>query len=123
MQVCSTKFTGQQVSLHRSKHTTARRSHVSVQATANNKSSSRRSAGLMLVSMPMFFAVPAFARDAEKAKAAAESRKEALAKAAEEMRESGKTASAFSESQYAVSEDKSPNVHTRQEEGVRESAD
>ncbi len=66
------------------------------------------------------------------------------------MRESGKTASAFSESQYAVSEDKSPNVHTRQvrpaqvaglqsaftipwhltnccdflqEEGVRESAD
>lgn len=30
------------------------------------------------------------------------------------MRESGKTASAFSESQYAVSEDKSPNVHTRQ---------
>ena len=44
----------------------------------------------------------------------AESRKEALAKAAEEMRESGKTASAFSDSQYAVSEDKSPNVHTRQ---------
>lgn len=30
------------------------------------------------------------------------------------MRESGKTASAFSDSQYAVSEDKSPNVHTRQ---------
>ena len=44
----------------------------------------------------------------------AETRKEALAKAAEEMRESGKSASAFSESQYAVSEDKSPNVHTRQ---------
>ena len=81
----------------------------------------------------------------------AENRKEALAKAAEEMRESGKSAAAFSESQYAVSEDKSPNVHTRQvkclqaqlacaasdyaqycvcqkllyiqEEGVRESAD
>lgn len=30
------------------------------------------------------------------------------------MRESGKTAAAFDESQYAVSEDKSPNVHTRQ---------
>ena len=44
----------------------------------------------------------------------AEARKEALAKAAEEMRESGKTASAFAESPYAVSEDKSPNVHTRQ---------
>lgn len=44
----------------------------------------------------------------------AEARKEQLAKAAEEMRESGKTASAFSDSQYAVSEDKSPNVHTRQ---------
>ena len=44
----------------------------------------------------------------------AEARKEQLAKAAEEMRESGKTASAFSESPYAVSEDKSPNVHTRQ---------
>ncbi|KAL0052924.1 hypothetical protein WJX82_009948 [Trebouxia sp. C0006] len=93
------------------------------QAGLRNQTSDRRSAGLMLVAFPALLAAPAFARDADKAKAAAEARKEALAKAAEEMRESGKTASAFSESQYAVSEDKSPNVHTRQEEGVRESAD
>ncbi|DBA82676.1 TPA: hypothetical protein ACH3X1_006918 [Trebouxia sp. C0004] len=101
----------------------ARQARCMAPAGFRNHSSDRRSAGLMLVAFPALLAAPAFARDADKAKAAAEARKEALAKAAEEMRESGKTASAFSESQYAVSEDKSPNVHTRQEEGVRESAD
>jgi hypothetical protein len=63
----------------------------------------------------------AFARDAQKAAAAKEARKQALAKAAEDMRSTGKSEAAFEDSSYAVSEDKSPNVHTRQEEGLRES--
>lgn len=42
MQACTTKLAVQQVSLNRTKPATARRSHVSIQATANVKSASRR---------------------------------------------------------------------------------
>ena len=41
-----------------------------------------------------------------------EERRAQLAKAAQEMKESGKTETVFDDSSYAVSEDKSPNIHT-----------
>lgn len=44
----------------------------------------------------------------------AEERKAALKAAATGMKETGKPEEVFKDSKYAVSEDKSPNVHTRQ---------
>lgn len=44
----------------------------------------------------------------------AEERKAALKAAATGMKETGKPEEIFKDSKYAVSEDKSPNVHTRQ---------
>ncbi len=41
-----------------------------------------------------------------------EERRAQLAKAAQEMKETGKTEAVFDDSSYAVSEDKSPNIHT-----------
>ena len=49
----------------------------------------------------------------------ADERKEKLKEAAEKMRDKGVTQSAFTDSRYAVSEDKTPNIHSRQEEGAK----
>ncbi|KAK9811297.1 hypothetical protein WJX72_001364 [[Myrmecia] bisecta] len=66
-----------------------------------------------------FLAAPANARNVKDALKAKAEREAALKAAAEKMRNSGRNAEAFADSSYAVSEDKSPNIHTRQEEGLR----
>lgn len=42
-----------------------------------------------------------------------EERKAQLKAAAQDMKQTGKAEAAFTESQYSVGDDKSPNIHTR----------
>lgn len=67
----------------------------------------------------MFMATAAQAKDAEEARKAKDARLAALRNAADDMKQTGKAEAAFQDSEYAVSDDKSPNIHTRQEEGLR----
>ena len=65
---------------------------------------------------------PAFARSLEEAEAEKMARKEAVRAAAQASAASGRGASAFADSEYQLSEEsKTPNFHTRQEEGARRS--
>eukprot|EP01026_Neomeris_dumetosa_P008894 TRINITY_DN12902_c0_g1_i4.p2 TRINITY_DN12902_c0_g1~~TRINITY_DN12902_c0_g1_i4.p2 ORF type:complete len:118 (+),score=16.88 TRINITY_DN12902_c0_g1_i4:131-484(+) len=67
----------------------------------------------------LLFTGAAQARDFEAAKKAKEARRAQLKAAAEDMEKTGRSESAFEDSSYAVSEDKSPNIHSRQEEGSK----
>ncbi|CAL5230023.1 g13467 [Coccomyxa viridis] len=82
----------------------------------------RRAAIGGLLGAGLLIAAPAaLAKDIGAAARAKEERRAALAKAAEDMKSTGKAESAFEDSGYAVGEDHSPNSHTRQEEGARTS--
>eukprot|EP00892_Ulva_mutabilis_P009578 jgi/Ulvmu1/6993/UM033_0051.1 len=73
-----------------------------------------------LVLPGMMLAGPALARDAEAAKAAAEERKRKLREAAHASAETGTDHKVFGDSNYMVGEEaRTPNVHSRQEEGPR----
>ena len=63
---------------------------------------------------------PALAKSFEEAEAEKLARKEAVRAAAQASAQSGRGASAFADSEYQLSEEsKTPNFHTRQEEGAR----
>ena len=63
---------------------------------------------------------PAFAKSFEEAEAEKMARKEALRAAAQASAATGRSASAFADSEYQLSEEsKTPNFHTRQDEGLR----
>lgn len=80
--------------------------------------SCKRRASLALLAAPLLLALPAqaalpsFGKSPEAREKAQEDRKASLRAAAEESKKTGKAEPAFDDSQYAVSEDKSPNVHT-----------
>jgi hypothetical protein len=59
------------------------------------------------------------ARDLAAAEAAKEARKAALRAAADESAKTGIGGTAFEEPEFSVGDDKSPNTHTRQDEGIR----
>ena len=63
---------------------------------------------------------PAFAKSFEEAEAEKMARKEALRAAAQASAATGRSTSAFADSEYQLSEEsKTPNFHTRQDEGLR----
>lgn len=65
-------------------------------------------------------ASPALAKSFEEAEAEKLARKEALRAAAAASAATGRGAAAFADSEYQLSEEsKTPNFHTRQEEGLR----
>ncbi|CAK0784135.1 hypothetical protein CVIRNUC_007338 [Coccomyxa viridis] len=102
----------------------ARPSHRSVSSTSAPCSTriDRRGALGTILSTGLLLAAPAaLAKDLGAAARAKEERRAALAKAAGDMKNTGKAESAFEDSGYAVGEDHSPNSHTRQEEGARTS--
>ncbi|KAK9797068.1 hypothetical protein WJX73_002016 [Symbiochloris irregularis] len=99
-----------------------KRLSVSCRATAvpkRDQSQLHRRSALLLAAAPLLFTATSYAKDAEAAKKAKEERLAQLKSAAQDMKETGKAEAAFSDSGYAVSDDKSPNIHTRQEEGLR----
>ncbi|KAK9908071.1 hypothetical protein WJX75_002428 [Coccomyxa subellipsoidea] len=72
--------------------------------------------------LPLILSAPsAIAKDLGAAARAKEERKAQLRAAAQDMKQTGKAEAAFEESSYGVGDDKSPNIHTRQEEGARTS--
>eukprot|EP01023_Acetabularia_acetabulum_P040961 TRINITY_DN397_c0_g1_i1.p3 TRINITY_DN397_c0_g1~~TRINITY_DN397_c0_g1_i1.p3 ORF type:complete len:120 (-),score=22.21 TRINITY_DN397_c0_g1_i1:284-643(-) len=85
-----------------------------------NQSVDRRQIGSALMGASLLFsAAAAQARDLDAAKKAKEARRAQLKAAAEDMEKTGRAESAFEDSSYAVSEDKTPNIHSRQEEGSK----
>ena len=76
-------------------------------------------AAALLAAPALLAAAPSSARDAKAAAAAAAARKEALKRAAQGVRASGKDDAVFADSPYAVSEDHTPNQHSHQDEGAK----
>lgn len=67
-------------------------------------------------------AIPAYAASLEEKEKEKEARKAALRAAAAQSAQTGRGAAAFADSEYQLSEEsKTPNFHTRQEEGLRSS--
>jgi len=67
-------------------------------------------------------AIPAHAASLEEKEKEKEARKAALRAAAAQSAQTGRGAAAFADSEYQLSEEsKTPNFHTRQEEGLRSS--
>ena len=65
-------------------------------------------------------ATPVLAKSFEEAEAEKLARKEAVRAAAQASAATGRSAAAFADSEYQLSEEsKTPNFHTRQEEGLR----
>eukprot|EP00803_Ostreobium_quekettii_P003587 evm.model.scf_396.2 EVM.evm.TU.scf_396.2 scf_396:27207-28734(-) len=69
---------------------------------------------LSLCASTMLVAGCAEARDIEAARKAREERLKALKAAAADMKETGIGEAAFADSEYSVSDDKTPNIHSRQ---------
>lgn len=81
---------------------------------------SRRAVTASILFVPALLQVPAaHARDYLEAKKRADERREKLREASSDMRNKGKSEAVFDDSKYAVSEDKTPNIHSRQEEGIK----
>mgnify|MGYP001108115197 FL=1 len=112
----------------------AKREEEEERATTNNKTTrSRRevlkilphTSGVALVAMAIggFTAHPSFAAEklssVEEKELAKERRKAAVRAAAERAKETGVGGNAFSDSEYMVGEDHSPNAHSHQEEGSK----
>ncbi|GMH33054.1 hypothetical protein BSKO_00888 [Bryopsis sp. KO-2023] len=90
-----------------------------VRAGPRHPEANRRDVFLGLLASTALVAGPAAAVDVDAAKKAKLERKRALREAAEDMKTTGVEESAFEDSKFAVSEDKTPNIHSRQEEGKR----
>ena len=112
----------------------AKREEEEERATTNNKTTrSRRevlkilphTSGVALVAKAIggFTAHPSFAAEklssVEEKELAKERRKAAVRAAAERAKETGVGGNAFSDSEYMVGEDHSPNAHSHQEEGSK----
>ncbi|CAL8469401.1 g8942 [Coccomyxa elongata] len=97
-----------------------RTSTVCCSSTTHVNTNRRYALGAVLVVPSLLAAPSAIARDINAAARAREERKAQLRAAAQDMKQTGKAEAAFEESQYSVGDDKSPNIHTR-EEGVRTS--
>jgi hypothetical protein len=97
------------------------RAPVRTTAAAGEASSAgRRSVAAGLLGMALLLpAAHAQARDLAAAEAAKEARKAALRAAADQSAKTGIGGTAFEEPEFSVGDDKSPNTHTRQDEGVR----